>query len=240
MQTPRKKGVSPLLCVIAGILAVLLIIVCFAVASYRTEEKIAGGKVDRLSCETLPPDEKGEATDTIKEITEPEDPLDRIGGVVYYCTGEEPYKSASYGTDSLELFSCGPTTMAMIVSTLTDTVIDPIEMCNWSVDHGYWCPGGGTYTAFLRAAAEEFGVPVQQAYWSVDTIRAALDEGKLIMFTVGPGDFTLGAHYLLLRGMTEDGDLLICDSYRRDHSERVWDYYQIFNQLQNGTIWIYG
>lgn len=165
---------------------------------------------------------------------------DRIGGVVYFCTREKPWSDGMYGTDTLRDYSCGPTTMAMVISTLSNAYVTPVEMCEWSVDHGFWRPGGGTYTAFMRAAPKAFGLSCEEKYWSYDVIKEEIENGKLILFTVGRGAFTNGSHYLMLRGIAEDGSLLLCDSYSRAFSEKSWSFLEITQQLQRPLIWVIG
>lgn len=235
----KKTGRIILWCVAALLAAVLAAIFVKITFFFKGDTIPDSGDVTAVQTEDPEPSET--ALSPIEEQKRARDELDQIGGVVYYSTTEEPYCDGWYGTDSLRDFSCGPSTMSMVISTLSDDiVIDPIAMCDWSVEHGYWCPGGGTYTVFLTAAAEQFGIPVRQDVWTKENIYSYLDRGKLIIFTVGPGAFTNGSHFLLLRGYTEEGNLLICDSYSRKFSMREWSYDELYGQLINNMIWIYG
>ena len=67
--------------------------------------------------------------------------------VVYYNQLDERYANKPYGTDDIGGYGCGPTCMAMVVSSLTDDLVDPVEMAKWSYEHGYWCSGSGSYHA---------------------------------------------------------------------------------------------
>ena len=80
--------------------------------------------------------------------------------VVYYNQLDERYANKPYGTDNIGGYGCGPTAMAMVVSSLTDDLVDPVEMAKWSYDNGYWCSGSGSYHALIPAAAEAWGLPV--------------------------------------------------------------------------------
>ena len=57
--------------------------------------------------------------------------------VVYYNQLDERYANKPYGTDDIGGYGCGPTCMAMVVSSLTDDLVDPVEMAKWSYEHGY-------------------------------------------------------------------------------------------------------
>ena len=76
--------------------------------------------------------------------------------------------------------------MAMVVSSLTDDLVDPVEMAKWSYEHGYWCSGSGSYHALIPAAAEAWGLPVSGCTASEpQRITDALSSGKLIVALEG-------------------------------------------------------
>ena len=106
--------------------------------------------------------------------------------VVYYNQLDERYANKPYGTDNIGGYGCGPTCMAMVVSSLTDDLVDPVEMAKWSYEHGYWCSGSGSYHALIPAAAEAWGLPVSGCTASEpQRITDALSSGKLIVALEG-------------------------------------------------------
>ncbi len=58
---------------------------------------------------------------------------DGITPVVYYNQLDERYAGKAYGTDNIGGYGCGPTAMAIVVSSLTDDMVDPVEMAEWSL-----------------------------------------------------------------------------------------------------------
>ena len=52
--------------------------------------------------------------------------------VVYYNQLDKRYADKPYGTDDIGTYGCGPTCMAMVVSSLTNDTVDPIEMARWA------------------------------------------------------------------------------------------------------------
>ena len=106
--------------------------------------------------------------------------------VVYFNQLDERYAGQPYGTDNIGGYGCGPTCMAMVVSSLTDDLVDPVEMAKWSYEHGYWCSGSGSYHALIPAAAEAWGLPVSGCTASEpQRITDALSSGKLIVALEG-------------------------------------------------------
>ncbi len=60
--------------------------------------------------------------------------------VVYYNQGDSRWGNELYGKhDTIMEAACGPTSLAMVVSSLTDTVTDPGEMSEWAYENGYRC-----------------------------------------------------------------------------------------------------
>ena len=70
------------------------------------------------------------ATDYESGVTSYEGVIFTDGGtpVVYYNQGAERYIDMPYGTDNIGGYGCGPTAMAMVVSSLTGKTVDPVEI----------------------------------------------------------------------------------------------------------------
>lgn len=166
--------------------------------------------------------------------------------VVYYNQMDIRWATLPYGSDTIGEAGCGPTAMAIVISTLTKQTVDPIAMAAWSVANGYYIPGGGSYHSLIPEAATAFGLPVQGCTsGEPQRIADALSSGKLVVVIVGPGTFTSSGHFMVLRGITTDGKVLLADpiSYRK--SQQLWDL-SIFlqearqNAAAGGPFWIIG
>ena len=59
--------------------------------------------------------------------------------VVYYNQLDKRYASKPYGTDDIGTYGCGPTCMAIVVSSLTNMTVGPVEMALCAYENGYWC-----------------------------------------------------------------------------------------------------
>ena len=85
--------------------------------------------------------------------------------VVYYNQLDKRYADKPYGTDDIGTYGCGPTCMAMVVSSLTNDTVDPVEMARWAYENGYWCSQSmGTAGAGLweNGWAAHCGCPLQR------------------------------------------------------------------------------
>ena len=153
--------------------------------------------------------------------------------------------SRSGFTDNIGGYGCGPTAMAIVVSSLTDDMVDPVEMAKWSYDNGYWCKSSGSYHALIPAAAEEWGLPVSGCTTSEpQRILDALADGKLVVAIMSEGHFTSSGHFIVLRGV-KDGQIMVADPASYKRSGQLWDLSIILNEASRraaagGPFWIIG
>lgn len=165
--------------------------------------------------------------------------------VVYYNQLDERYASQPYGTDNIGGYGCGPTSMAIVVSSLTDDMVDPVKMARWSYENGYWCKSSGSYHALIPAAAEAWGLPVSGCTTSEpQRILDALADGKLVVAIMSEGHFTSSGHFIVLRGV-QDGQIMVADPASYKRSEQLWDLSIILNEASRraaagGPFWIIG
>ena len=165
--------------------------------------------------------------------------------VVYFNQLDERYAGQPYGTDNIGGYGCGPTAMSIVVSSLTNDTVDPIEMARWSYENGYWCSGSGSYHALIPAAAKAWGLNVEGCTASDgQNIADALTDGKLVVAIMLKGHFTSSGHFIVLRGV-KDGKILVADPASYDRSSMEWDLSIILNEASThagagGPFWIIG
>lgn len=74
--------------------------------------------------------------------------------VVYFNQLDQRYVNQPYGTDNIGGYGCGPTSRAIVVSSLTDEIVDPVAMAKWAYEHGGWCKSQGSYHSLIPNAAK--------------------------------------------------------------------------------------
>ena len=129
----------------------------------------------------------------------------------------------------------------MMVSTLTGTNVDPVEMAQWSYENGYYCPGGGSYHSLIPKAAEHRGLSVDMNL-DGENVADALAEGKLVVAIMSKGHFTKSGHFIVLRGITADGKVLVADPASLKRSNQEWDLSLILEEARKrvgagGPFW---
>ena len=167
--------------------------------------------------------------------------------VHYFSQLDERWKNLPYGpSDTIGSSGCGPTSLAMVVSSLTSRIIEPVQMCNWAYQNGYLCEGSGSYHSLIPDGAKHFGLAVDYANVNEpQKIVDALASGKLVIAILGPGHFTKSGHFIVLRGVTSDRKILVADPASKTRSEQDWDLAIILNEARNnasagGPLWLLG
>lgn len=195
--------------------------------------------VDQTASEpALPPEGPVEdASVTAFEIADGQETI--TGGtvpLVYYNQGEEPWAEMSYGPDPIATHGCGPAAMSMVVSTLTGETVDPGQMAVWAAEAGYCAPGSGSYLSIVEGTAAAYGLSASS--WDSrdpDDLLQALSAGNIFVALMTRGHFTDGGHFIVLRGATLDGEVLVADPNSRDRSLMGWDPQLILDELSPST-----
>lgn len=136
-------------------------------------------------------------------------------GLTYYSQIDSRWKNNMYSSvgsisQTIGSSGCGPTSAAMVVSSIKGT-ITPDVMASLFVKYGYRSANNGTYWSAYRAVADEFNI----GYTETSDIQKALDllrNNNYVIVSCGNGLFTTGGHYIVLVGI--EGDTLkIFDPY---------------------------
>ncbi len=176
-----------------------------------------------------------------------EDVVFEDGGleVVYYNQLDERWEDIMYGTSStIGQAGCGPTSMAIVISTLTRENHNPVELAHWSVENGQRCEGNGSYHRLIPAASAAYGLTCE-GNLTAQGIVDALSSGKLVVAIMSKGHFTRGGHFIVLRGVTKDGKILVADPASYGRSEKEWDLSIILDESNKaagsgGPYWAIG
>ena len=165
--------------------------------------------------------------------------------LLYFNQTDAPWAQEPYGSDTIGHYGCGPVAMAMVVASLTDTDTDPVKMAEHCVEQGYWAKKHGSYWSIVPGVSEDFGLtctslPPEET--AADTIIRCLSTGQLLVAMMGPGHFTNGGHFIILRGVTLDGSILVGDPASSDRSLTTWDLDLILDELSSnrnsgGPLW---
>ena len=139
----------------------------------------------------------------------------KYAGLTYYSQVDNRWKNNIYtsiGNDTQTIGSsgCGPTSAAMIVSSIKGN-ITPDIMANLFVKYGYRSPNAGTYWSAFKWTADVFNIGYSESYKLDDAIEK-LKNNNYVIASCNQGLFTYGGHFVVLVGL--EGDYIkIYDSY---------------------------
>lgn len=166
--------------------------------------------------------------------------------VVYFNQTEEPWKGMSYGSSTIGASGCGPTSMAIIISTLTGQTVTPQMTCAYSIANGEYVPGMGTSHSFPTNVAYHWGLTCERVGKDrMNYVVQSLKEGKMVVeiceaYTItGSGS----GHFIVLTGVTRDGYITIADCASRERTGKVYSVETIKSygrDLSEGAFWIVG
>ena len=126
----------------------------------------------------------------------------------YYKQGN--YKD-TYAGETIAAAGCGPTSAAMVLTYLTGKKIEPPETAAFSTAHGFAADHQGTSESLFPAIGQAYGLTVKQEAQTASNIVNSLKQGNVIIAHMGPGEFTKGGHYIVLREVNEKGEVLVAD-----------------------------
>lgn len=166
--------------------------------------------------------------------------------VVYYNQVEEPWGSMPYGTSTIGAAGCGPTSLAIVISTLTKQTVTPQMTAAYAISNGEYVSGVGTAHSFPTNAANHWGLTCERVRKDrMDYVVQSLKEGKMVVeicetYTItGSGS----GHFIVLTGVTSDGYITIADCASRERTGKVYSVDTIKSygrDLSAGAFWIIG
>ena len=150
----------------------------------------------------------------------------------YFCQTDSQWADELFGQDPIGKYGCGPTAMAMAVSTLLGERTTPVQVADWAAGMGYAAPGSGSYYSIVRGVAEHYGLICEAVKpLTAENLTDALAAGNLVVALMGPGHFTGRGHFIVLRGLTPEGQVLVGDPNSRANSLLPWDPQVLVDEL---------
>jgi hypothetical protein len=127
---------------------------------------------------------------------------------------------------------CGAVCLSMALIYLTgDITLAPDVIFLKACLNGYY-KGNGLSCAALSEIMQSHGYSARWTGRFYDRISEALSAGYPVIACMGKGWFTGGGHYIVLRGLTKDGEVLVNDPGSKANSARSFEMRFIFRQAK--------
>ncbi len=163
--------------------------------------------------------------------------------IIYYNQEDPLWGEKNYGpVDKIQDTGCGPTVLAMVVSTFTENTLTPEEMCQWAYENGYCSIGSGSYHGLIGEGLEHYGISNQTTN-SAEMVKTALEAGRPVIALMGEGHFTKGGHFILLCDIDDQGKVSVADPKSVERTQKKWDLDLILEEAKSspvtgGAFWI--
>ena len=130
-----------------------------------------------------------------------------IAGYIYFNQGDSAWNQNGY---CIAKAGCGPTSMAVVITSLTGKWVTPLDTAIWGYQHGFYSREGSAHE-MIPAMAAAYGLRCQGAGTDYQTIKKALKAGKPVVCLMGPGYFTRGGHFMVLVAIDNNDCVTVAD-----------------------------
>lgn len=142
---------------------------------------------------------------------------DKQNGAVYFQQFDERWASHPYGSSTVQRSGCGPTSMAMLIDSVTNNSVTPDETADWSTNNGGYISGAGTSWDYFAKQGKVYGINMAETTDYDGTLLPALQDNRpAILSGQGSRPFSSGGHLVFAVNADKDGNVRINNPGYRD------------------------
>lgn len=161
-----------------------------------------------------------------------------IAGYIYFNQGDSAWNQNGY---CIAKAGCGPTSMAVVITSLTGKWVTPLDTAIWGYQHGFYSREGSAHE-MIPAMATAYGLRCQGVGTDYQAIKKALKAGKPVVCLMGPGYFTRGGHFMVLVAIDNNDCVTVADVGSRTRSAYKYQLADVIAQSKGasagGPFWV--
>ena len=161
-----------------------------------------------------------------------------IAGYIYFNQGDSAWNQNGY---CIAKAGCGPTSMAVVITSLTGKWVTPLDTAIWGYQHGFYSREGSAHE-MIPAMAAAYGLRCQGVGTDYQAIKKALKAGKPVVCLMGPGYFTRGGHFMVLVAIDNNDCVTVADVGSRTRSAYKYQLADVIAQSKGasagGPFWV--
>lgn len=161
-----------------------------------------------------------------------------IAGYIYFNQGDSAWNQNGY---CIAKAGCGPTSMAVVITSLTGKWVTPLDTAIWGYQHGFYSREGSAHE-MIPAMAAAYGLRCQGVGTDYQEIKNALKAGKPVVCLMGPGYFTRGGHFMVLVAIDNNDCVTVADVGSRTRSAYKYRLADVIAQSKGasagGPFWV--
>ena len=163
---------------------------------------------------------------------------ENLNGFTVYSQYDPAWKNKPFGSSTVGESGCGPSAMAMIITTLTGKSVTPDAVAAYAGSQNLYVPGVGSDWNVAPITAKYWELKADKISKNITDISSALSSGKFVIISgAGQKPFTSLGHYIAIRGIDSSGKLLIGDSGHADTSTQAWDAQELLGNAKEGSVY---
>lgn len=161
-----------------------------------------------------------------------------IAGYIYFNQGDSAWNQNGY---CIAKAGCGPTSMAVVITSLTGKWVTPLDTAIWGYQHGFYSREGSAHE-MIPAMATAYGLRCQGVGTDYQAIKKAFKAGKPVVCLMGPGYFTRGGHFMVLVAIDNNDCVTVADVGSRTRSAYKYRLADVIAQSKGasagGPFWV--
>ncbi len=183
------------------------------------------------------PDTSGFTTAAGETFTPNPNVMKSIRGVTMYSQHDSRWANKMFSimgnpNQDIETSGCGPTSLAISVSTLSGQIVSPDEMAQFVLDNGFRSVNSGTEAGAIPAASQKYGLKATAATSKADIIAALQANSgdavqNLIILDGHDNDPssppTRSGHLYVIDHLSADGQVFVSDPNSQSKTLQAWD-----------------
>lgn len=159
------------------------------------------------------------------------DKKETIAGFTYFNQGDSAWNQNGY---CIKSSGCGPTAMAVCITSLTGKWVTPLDTTIWAYEHGYYSNAGSAHEV-VPALAKNYQLGCNGLGRDYKKIRDALKKKHPVVGLMGPGYFTKGGHFIALVAIDDKDQVTVADVGSRQRSTYKYRLKDVIEQSKSAS-----
>ena len=154
-----------------------------------------------------------------------------IEGFIYFNQADAAWNDNGYQIHSS---GCGPTAMAVCISSLTGKWVTPVDTTIWAYNHGYYTSAGASHE-MVPALARQYKLSCNGLGTDINKIRSALKKKHPVVSLMGPGYFTNKGHFIVLVAIDDNDQVTVADVGSRERTQYKYPLKDVVAQTKSAS-----
>lgn len=162
---------------------------------------------------------------------EMKDKKETIQGFIYFNQADAAWNDNGY---QIKSSGCGPSAMAVCISSLTNKWVTPVDTTVWAYKNGYYSSAGASHE-MVPALAQQYKLKCHGLGSDVSKVRDALKKKHPVVALMGPGYFTKKGHFIVLVAIDDNDQVTVADVGSRQRTQYKYPLKEVIAQTKSAS-----